>query len=193
MNGRDYWHYLSCGVSFRDPMPEIAPDSYYQHEYRIGHPINPEPSNVRALWIAQQLPGGLGTMLDVGCADGRALRFASGLGWKVEGVEPDELTRKEASGYGVVYKSLDEVTKHYDCLVASHVIEHIPDAPGFIRRLSNYADDFIFIVPLESHGFPHLWSFTEAGFDKFVECAGFKIVRRGYFPKVHYTVIAKRI
>ena len=182
---------MDCGVWCQDSGPTTDVDIYYKSEYRVGHPIK-ETDNVRALWIAQQLPGGPGTMLDVGCGDGRAMRFAANRGWEVEGVEPDELTRKEASGFGMVYKSLDEVTGHYDCLVASHVIEHIPDAPGFLRRLRNYADDFIFIVPIESYGFPHLWGFTETGFDQFVKCAGYKIVRKGFLPKIHYWTICKK-
>jgi hypothetical protein len=119
------------------------------------------------------------------------LERAKKAGWNVEGVEPDEKTREMCGQYGKIYTSLDEVTGHYDWLVASHVIEHVPDALGFMEQLKTLADNFILIVPIDSYGQVHLWAFRKEGFDLLVKMAGFTNAGGGFTPNVHYWVICK--
>jgi SAM-dependent methyltransferase len=172
-------------------MPDHATiEKYYQGEYREGHPIMFTDGN-RASWIVSQLPWKTGTLLDVGCGNGLTLQKAKNAGWNVEGVEPDERTREISGKHGKIYASLDEVTGHYDWLVASHVIEHTPDALDFTKKLRTLADNFILIVPIESYGLVHLWAFREDGFDLLLKLAGFTDIKSGYTKGVHYWVICK--
>jgi len=178
-----------CGIARQNPMPSREElDRFYQEEYRDGHPVLPT-DGFRADWIVSNLPEH-GTLLDVGCGTGLTLKRAKAKGWDVEGVEPDEKTRAECQQYGKIYADLSEVTKHYDWLVASHVIEHTPEPLVFVKRLKKLADNFIFIIPIDGYGIPHLHVFNQAGFALLLEMAGYEILKSGYAKGIHHWVIA---
>lgn len=74
-----------------------------------------------------------GRLLDVGCGGGAFLRRMRKAGWVVAGTEPDAkaAARLAAQEGFPVYSSLEEMIKereqHFDVIVLSHVIEHLPD------------------------------------------------------------------
>jgi 2-polyprenyl-3-methyl-5-hydroxy-6-metoxy-1,4-benzoquinol methylase len=80
-------------------------------------------------------------MLDLGCGDGTVLWLAREDGWQVKGVElfPEhvELVRTtlaldvEASDI-TAYKGVNEA---WDCVVLTHVLEHLPDPVGALRKI----------------------------------------------------------
>ena len=87
-------------------------------------------------WIAEpfglrqwaQLPKGL--LIDVGCGNGDKLRLANQLGWRAQGIELDESAVKAAKAQGLHvthggYELLADYQGQADCVVCSHVLEHV--------------------------------------------------------------------
>ena len=84
---------------------------------------------------------GPGRMLDLGCGDGTVLWLAREDGWDVKGIElfPEhvELVRHtlgldvEASDI-TSYQGINEA---WDCVVLTHVLEHLPDPVGALRKI----------------------------------------------------------
>ena len=87
-------------------------------------------------WIAEpfglrqwaQLPKGL--LIDVGCGNGDKLKLAAQLGWQVQGIELDASAVKAAQAQGLQvtqggYELLANYQGQADCVVCSHVLEHV--------------------------------------------------------------------
>lgn len=87
-------------------------------------------------WIAEpfglqqwaQRPKGL--LLDVGCGNGDKLKLAAQMGWQVRGIELDASAVQAAQAQGLqVEQGGYELLAHYqgwaDCVVCSHVLEHV--------------------------------------------------------------------
>jgi 2-polyprenyl-3-methyl-5-hydroxy-6-metoxy-1,4-benzoquinol methylase len=82
-------------------------------------------------------------MLDLGCGDGTVLWLAREDGWEVKGIElfPEhaELVRAtlaldvETSDI-TSYEGSDNA---WDCVVLTHVLEHLPDPVGALRKIRN--------------------------------------------------------
>jgi 2-polyprenyl-3-methyl-5-hydroxy-6-metoxy-1,4-benzoquinol methylase len=71
-----------------------------------------------------------GKLLDLGCGNGEMLQFAEQMGWDGMGLELD-LAAVEFSkqrGLNVLqggYERLDEYLSYFDCIIFSHVLEHV--------------------------------------------------------------------
>ncbi len=87
-------------------------------------------------WIAEpfglrqwaQLPKGL--LVDVGCGNGDKLKLAGQMGWQTRGIELDASAVQAAQAQGLqVEQGGYELLAHYqgqaDCVVCSHVLEHV--------------------------------------------------------------------
>jgi 2-polyprenyl-3-methyl-5-hydroxy-6-metoxy-1,4-benzoquinol methylase len=86
--------------------------------------------DAQARHLARAKPGQ--TLLDVGCGDGYFLRFATEMGWKAEGVEPDPHAVKVARSRGLLVhegspERLTDREMAYDVITLNHVIEHVHD------------------------------------------------------------------
>lgn len=74
-----------------------------------------------------------GTLLDVGCGNGRFLADMRKLGWDVKGVEPDPLAveiARQTLGLDVEPTTLEDAalpTGSFDAVTLNHVIEHVED------------------------------------------------------------------
>ena len=71
-----------------------------------------------------------GKLLDVGCGSGASLKAAQQLGWDVIGLEVDPAAVQAARSIGLNiiegdYKQLSQFTDCFDCIVCSHVLEHV--------------------------------------------------------------------
>jgi 2-polyprenyl-3-methyl-5-hydroxy-6-metoxy-1,4-benzoquinol methylase len=82
-----------------------------------------------------------GRLLDLGCGDGTVLWLAKQDGWEVKGVElfPEQTALvREQLGLDVetsditAYEGVDEA---WDCVVLTHVLEHLPDPLGALRKI----------------------------------------------------------
>jgi SAM-dependent methyltransferase len=82
-----------------------------------------------------------GRMLDLGCGDGTILWLAQQDGWQVQGVElfaeHAKLVR-ETLGFDVAASDItayEGVRDAWDCVVLTHVLEHLPDPVGALRKI----------------------------------------------------------
>jgi 2-polyprenyl-3-methyl-5-hydroxy-6-metoxy-1,4-benzoquinol methylase len=82
-------------------------------------------------------PGG--SLLDIGCGKGRFLAVMQLLGWRVHGIEPDEVSAENArrSSGARIDAQLDEglyPPAHFDVITMNHVLEHIADPVTVLAR-----------------------------------------------------------
>lgn len=82
-----------------------------------------------------------GRMLDLGCGDGTVLWLAREDGWDVHGVElfPEHATLvRKTLGLDVVTSDItayEGEREAWDCVVLTHVLEHLPDPVGALRKI----------------------------------------------------------
>lgn len=83
-----------------------------------------------------------GNLLDVGCGNGEFLLTMSKLGWEVKGIEPDTVSAAFARRAGLeIYQGSVESAalepNSFDAITMNHVIEHLSDPIGTIKKLIN--------------------------------------------------------
>jgi 2-polyprenyl-3-methyl-5-hydroxy-6-metoxy-1,4-benzoquinol methylase len=80
-----------------------------------------------------------GRVLEVGCGSGATLRRLQDLGWEVEGVDFDPRAVENARAKGLRVRQGELAGQGFepdafDAVIASHVIEHVPDPAGLARQ-----------------------------------------------------------
>jgi 2-polyprenyl-3-methyl-5-hydroxy-6-metoxy-1,4-benzoquinol methylase len=99
------------------------------------------PVRTRAAYGIVLMPPALpsGSLLDIGCGNGRFLTVMRILGWQVHGIEPDERSAenaRRASG-ARIDAHLDDVPyppARFDVITMNHVLEHIADPVPLLAR-----------------------------------------------------------
>lgn len=82
-----------------------------------------------------------GKMLDVGCGNGDTVFYAKQIGWQAKGIELDPVAVNAAKSRGLdivegTYENLSDYSNEYDCVVCSHVLEHVYDPVKMLQLLS---------------------------------------------------------
>ncbi len=84
-----------------------------------------------------------GTVLDVGCGAGQFLRMAIGGGWKAVGIDFDTAAVAEAARVAGAEVHVMDISTHvlddrrFEGILLDNVIEHLPDLPRVVQRLSH--------------------------------------------------------
>ncbi len=81
-----------------------------------------------------------GKLLDVGCGSGYILNIAQQLGWNVTGLEidPNAVKAAQIRGLNVLqgdYRNLKNMANEFDCVICSHVLEHVHEPLALITLL----------------------------------------------------------
>lgn len=113
------------------------------------------------MWL-DALPGG--NLLEIGCGDGERMVLLGSLGWRVQGLEPDQSAAEIASNKGlkVLACTLEETnfpSETFDAVLMSHVIEHLPDPLSAVRecfRILRPGGKLIMLTP-NTDGLGHRW------------------------------------
>jgi 2-polyprenyl-3-methyl-5-hydroxy-6-metoxy-1,4-benzoquinol methylase len=82
-----------------------------------------------------------GKMLDVGCGNGDTVFYAKQIGWQAKGIELDPVAVNASKSRGLdivegTYECLSNYSSEYDCVVCSHVLEHVYDPVKMLQLLS---------------------------------------------------------
>lgn len=83
-----------------------------------------------------------GRLMDVGCGNGYMLSLATKLGWQAMGLEIDPSAARAARTQGLdvlegTYERLAEYRQAFDCIVCSHVLEHVHNPKDMLIKLKD--------------------------------------------------------
>ena len=164
------------------------------------------------MWL-DALPGG--ALLEIGCGNGERVEFLDSLGWKAQGLEPDQTAAKIAcsKGLNVLACTLGEadlLSESFDAILMSHVIEHLPDPLSVVReclRILRPGGKLIMLTPNTGslghrwygrdwlHLDPprHLFLFNRSSMSRLLDGAGYsRISSRSVLRDAHLTFAASR-
>lgn len=153
------------------------------------------------------------SLLDVGAGTGDFLAFAKKKAWEVEGVEPNKTAQAIANKKGLVLHSdislIDE--KRFDVITLWHVLEHLPDLNGQIKKLTSMLKDggtlFVAVPNYRSYDARHygkywaafdvprhLWHFSKNTITILFERNNFKLIKTKpmWFDSFYVSLLSER-
>jgi SAM-dependent methyltransferase len=94
--------------------------------------------------IKRILPDFSSAILDMGCANGGLLRSLKQLGYhNISGIDPSKICNKHVTSLGIncvegdiFSTTFNQISEKFDCIVLTHVLEHIYDLSKAIDNLS---------------------------------------------------------
>jgi SAM-dependent methyltransferase len=130
-----------CGLVRLDPLPSEAQlVAHYARRaqaggnYDLARAANRDANLVAVLDFLAEVTPGPGTVLDVGCFDGRLLELAAGRDWDVFGIEPQEEAAAVAERHhpgriehAALERSVRWEPRAFDAITAISVLEHLRD------------------------------------------------------------------
>ena len=144
----DIWRCARCGLIFPNPMPipvaglhqhyEVDPNDYFK-EHKTS---DKQSSALTLLAQAEELTGGKGNLLDIGCGRGELLEAARTLGWRATGIEPSTSFAEFAAKRSGAEIRCEPVEKcgfqdaAFDCVVLGAVLEHLYNPDETISEIS---------------------------------------------------------
>lgn len=228
-NDTDLWSCGSCGLIYMDPMPgpsdleELYGDdeeaTFTVYFKKVDRKLQRSARRVRE--IRRRLGsvnGHAPRLLDVGCSGGFLVEAARRQGFEAVGVDPDPVTvdyaREHYPDSTFICGTIDDVPADvvgdgFDAIYSSEVIEHIPDARGFVKSLAKALrpGGILYITtPDISHwrrprdvtkwdGYNPPWHciyFSPTNLSRLLIGAGFNIIRRKWSLKPGIKILARR-
>ncbi len=142
-----------CDLVYTSPRPtlEALLEHYYPDDYLCYKPMgNPLLHQLRMriynrprhLALARSAPCARPRLLDVGCADGKFLRYLSDhTDWEAVGVEPNSeiANRGRQRGLNIIDATLEQARfsdNSFDIVTMSHVLEHVMDPLETLREVA---------------------------------------------------------
>ncbi len=163
-------------------------------------------ANIRS-WVWSPPPAPSGNLLDVGCGSGAYGASLLRLGWRVDGVEPDQTAAERArqAGLQVQACTIQEAklpNSKYDVITFWHVLEHLDDPVDALRHvLPALRTDGILLIEVPNWSgiiarltgrywfhldLPrHRLHFTPASLTLALRQAGYQISRLQHIPNPH--------
>lgn len=152
-------------------------------------------------------------ILEIGCGEGILLKQISRRGFKVCGIEPSITASQRArkSGLNVIagYFLDVDLTKKFDAVIMSHVLEHISEPYKFLKKVAmTAAGGIVLIVQSNWRGLMpriqkenwhawvpehHFWHFTSTGLRKVLRSIHWKVIKIEYSSLSHGNSIISRI
>ena len=205
------WKCQECGFKFTNPVPrETDLQKYYESDEYISHSntskglINKIYQLVRNHSIKKKVGVAIsnlnrGEALDIGCGTGDFLNEMLKNGWKVKGIEPNEIARSNAiSNFGLdVYEEstlFDFDENSFDVITMWHVLEHVYNLDKNLTQIkrilrkdgrlvialpnSDSLDAKIYKKSWAAYDVPrHLYHFNISSFSKLMDKYGFEMVK----------------
>lgn len=139
-------------------------------------------------------------LLDIGCGTGHFLHYMQQKGFDCKGLEVDESARNHAiREFGLEVESpetlfADKASDGYDVITLWHVLEHLHDPETYLTRMHQVLKpDGVLLIALPNcsswdaahyarywaaYDVPrHLWHFSPAVFESFINRFGFSLVK----------------
>jgi len=152
----------------------------------VGKTDECSENNERVQWLKNALPMTEGTMLDIGSGIG-VFPYAMSDEWDVTCVEENEDSVLFINSINI--PCLEEITNEaYDLVTLVHVLEHIEDLHGFLFKIKEHCNEFLFIEVPDAEMFVfnnkhhddfnacHEWFFTLPTLIRLLEGNGFSVM-----------------
>lgn len=129
------------------------------------------------------------SVLEIGCAEGRQLEIFQKWGWETYGLEMNQYGVEASQKIGLKVcqgACLDDLPIQwggggmFDCIIMSHVIEHLPDPRECIRQCYEKLSSngvLILETPIPPHDYNdkyHMFLFSEGSLELILNQAGFQ-------------------
>ncbi|SJZ92431.1 methyltransferase domain-containing protein [Sediminibacterium ginsengisoli] len=226
----EIWHCNHCSNRFTQDVPDAAnigpyyqSDAYVSHSdtkqgliNKLYHAVRNYTLQKKRSLVQQVTDRKQGSLLDVGAGTGAFAGIMKQAGWQVTGLEPDDTARNVAAekngiqllAPGELYQLAPD---QFDAISLWHVMEHVHDLHGYIRRFSavlrqngrlliavpNYTsqDAEVYGKYWAAYDVPrHLYHFSPAGMEQMMLAEGFVLtgVKPMWFDSFYVAMLSEQ-
>jgi SAM-dependent methyltransferase len=196
---------INCGLGFVNPRPTISEISRYYPSCFFDYFDEKRDCHLHCYSAQAKFLPAIGSgdqrlLLDLGCANGDFPRFMQKRGWKVEGLEVSENSKKitDFKIYKQEFKDISVYEPRYDAITAWAVLEHVHDPMAYFKKAYQVLKSggvFVFLVTnfksvssrsLFLEDIPrHLYFFTEETVGEYFAHCGFDLIQADCSNKIY--------